>query len=108
MGHIERVHAVLRHFDLHDAGAFADLGDNDVIVRIEAFKLIVTKRVEINCLVFLLGVLCHVGVRLRPDCIQDVIVPRSRVFVKTIFPSRTSAVTTSPCRSVPSSSIPAA
>ena len=46
MGHIERFSTVLRHFDLHDAGAFTDLGDNDVIVRIEALKLIVAKRIR--------------------------------------------------------------
>jgi len=30
--HAERVHGVLRHLDFDDARAFADLGDNDVVV----------------------------------------------------------------------------
>ena len=106
--HAERVETLRRELDLDNAGAVADLGDDDVVVGIEALEFIITKRVEIDRLVFRLHSLFHVGVRLRPDYIQGVIIPRSHVFVKTIFPSRTCAVTTSPRRSEPSSSIPAA
>ena len=87
--HTERVEALLHELDFDDAGAVADLGDDDVVVGIEALELIITKRVEIDRLVFRLHILCHIGVRVRPDYIQGVIIPRSYVFVKTIFPSRT-------------------